>query len=70
MYLHLHLNSADPFHFDLNGSGDLFSRNTGPDPDPASDATENRKNTKFFVLITQKMIYYYTNIENINSNEK
>ena len=50
---------ADLFHFDT----DPFRGKT--DPDPASDPTENRKITNFFLLITKKMIYYLMNIDDI-----
>ena len=50
---------ADLFHFDT----DPFRGKT--DPDPASDPTENRKISNFFLLITKKMIYYLMNIDDI-----
>ena len=64
--------AADPFHIDT-------------DPDHWIRFVETRlrimlqirpkiekKNYfyNFFILITHKMIYYYINLENINSNEK
>ena len=54
---------ADPFHFDKD-----------PDPRIQSGYDLKQKNTNFFynffLLITQKIIYYCMNIENFNSNEK
>ena len=53
----------------ISSVADPFRGNTGPGPAP--DPTKNRKNVfNVLLLITQKMIYYYVNIENINSNKK
>ena len=65
-YTSLMSSVANPFHFDT-------------DPDLQIRFVETRIRPKLekvlpffriFFLITQKMIYYYINIENINSNEK